>query len=520
LILVEFYSQFSPHLDFTTMMKILGFFTTTVFAEKQNIVELAESVADLSTLVAAVVAADLVDVLISPGPFTVFAPANVGFEALPQGTLDSLMKPENKNQLVEILTYHVLPEKVLSKHLTNFQSVNTVSGKIVNIYRNGVEGVRLVAPDSSDAKFVMVADNLATNGVVHIIDGVLIPPQDSHSAGGVRSALTGNWTQLSNGPWHKSEGLMVSSVGDRMILTGGRSHLGTVFQGGEDYYWTTDGINWTHGPEDTKWGKRAYHIMIGPNEDGCIFLMGGQTFNHFYNDVWRSCDAGDTWDEIVPDGEAPWGARAGLGGTMHNGKLFIAGGCFDKVDFDPGFFREFYGDVWSSEDGKTWTLETESPGWIGRSGGRLVSFQGKLFMVAGEIGFTDNTQLADVWSSSDDGKTWDLVTEHPAYTPRSGHGVVTYGGYMILIAGWPQLSDMWYTTDGADWKLTTGLPWNCDSMHCGKYDFWPVVHKNKLYLFGGSGTESTFGKLYKETWSLDLPMLASGWSTPASDVLV
>merc|ERR1712194_107446 len=76
-----------------------------------NIVELAESVADLSTLVAAVVAGDLADTLSSPGTFTVFAPTNEAFAALPDGTLDSLMKPENKGQLVDILTYHMLPVK-------------------------------------------------------------------------------------------------------------------------------------------------------------------------------------------------------------------------------------------------------------------------------------------------------------------------------------------------------------------------------------------------------------------------
>merc|ERR1712032_1451170 len=80
----------------------------------QNIVELAQSVESLSTLVAAVVAGDLVDTLSSPGPFTVFAPTNDAFATLPAATLDSLMKPENKAQLVDILTYHVLPVQALS----------------------------------------------------------------------------------------------------------------------------------------------------------------------------------------------------------------------------------------------------------------------------------------------------------------------------------------------------------------------------------------------------------------------
>merc|ERR1712178_558053 len=98
-----------------------------------GIVELAQSVDDLSTLVSAVVAGDLADTLSSPGPFTVFAPTNEGFASLPEGTLDTLMKPENKAQLVDILTYHVLPEQVMSKDLHFFQRVATVEGKNLHI---------------------------------------------------------------------------------------------------------------------------------------------------------------------------------------------------------------------------------------------------------------------------------------------------------------------------------------------------------------------------------------------------
>merc|ERR1711904_418048 len=95
-------------------------------ADKPNIVELAQSVDDLSTLVTAVVAADLADTLSSPGPFTVFAPTNEAFGALPDGTVDSLLKPENKAQLSDILTFHVLPAQVLSTDLKMYQRVATV----------------------------------------------------------------------------------------------------------------------------------------------------------------------------------------------------------------------------------------------------------------------------------------------------------------------------------------------------------------------------------------------------------
>lgn len=159
------------------MLKVLGVsaLASAVAEPSQNIVELAESVPSLSTLVSAVVAGDLVDTLTSPGPFTVFAPTNDGFKALPAGTVDSLMKPENKAELVDILTYHVLPEQVLSTDLKRFQRVKTVEGSNVHIYKNRHGRVH-VTPDGKDFKKVVGADNLATNGVAHIIDGVLLPP--------------------------------------------------------------------------------------------------------------------------------------------------------------------------------------------------------------------------------------------------------------------------------------------------------------------------------------------------------
>jgi len=134
----------------------------------KNIVELAESVDSLSTLVAAVVAGDLVATLSSPGPFTVFAPTNDAFNALPAGTLDSLMKPENKATLVDILTYHVVGAAALSTDLSDGQMIGTVEGKSVTVHIG--DGIKI-----NDATVVM-ADVMATNGVVHVVDGVLLPP--------------------------------------------------------------------------------------------------------------------------------------------------------------------------------------------------------------------------------------------------------------------------------------------------------------------------------------------------------
>jgi len=134
-----------------------------------TIVDVAASNPDFSTLVTALKAADLVTALQGKGPFTVFAPTNAAFAALPAGTLDSLLKPENKAKLVSILTYHVIPAKIMSKALVGkkLTSPATLQGGTLAI--DGTMGVKV-----NDAT-VTTADIKASNGVIHVIDKVLLP---------------------------------------------------------------------------------------------------------------------------------------------------------------------------------------------------------------------------------------------------------------------------------------------------------------------------------------------------------
>jgi len=136
--------------------------------QPKNIVQLAMANEELSTLVAAVKAAGLVNTLSGKGPFTVFAPTNAAFEALPEGTLEALLKPENKDQLTAILTYHVVPAKVMSSDLSNGQTAATVQGENVTV--NLTDGVKISGAN------VVAADVDASNGVVHVIDQVILPP--------------------------------------------------------------------------------------------------------------------------------------------------------------------------------------------------------------------------------------------------------------------------------------------------------------------------------------------------------
>jgi len=133
----------------------------------KDIVDIAAGNEAFSTLVAAVTAADLVDTLKGEGPFTVFAPTNDAFAALPAGTVEELLKPENKDQLTAVLTYHVVPGKVMSSDLSDGMMAETVQGGEVTI---GTEGGVTV-----DGANVVQADIEASNGVIHVIDGVILP---------------------------------------------------------------------------------------------------------------------------------------------------------------------------------------------------------------------------------------------------------------------------------------------------------------------------------------------------------
>jgi uncharacterized surface protein with fasciclin (FAS1) repeats len=142
-------------------------------APSQTVVDLAIATPQLSTLVTAVQAAGLVETLSGEGPFTVLAPTNDAFAALPEGTLDTLLLPENVADLQDVLTYHVIGANVLSSDLTDGQVVETVNGGSLTVEISDA-GVFFVDANGGRAQ-VTTADVVASNGVVHIIDAVLLP---------------------------------------------------------------------------------------------------------------------------------------------------------------------------------------------------------------------------------------------------------------------------------------------------------------------------------------------------------
>ena len=147
----------------------------------KNIVENAVNSKDHTTLVAAVKAAGLVDTLASPGPFTVFAPTNEAFAKLPKGTVDTLLKPENKDKLTAVLTYHVVPGHLTAQDLADKVDqmggkamLKTVQGEELTIERRGRSHLT-ITDAKGDVAQITIADVLQSNGVIHVINKVLIP---------------------------------------------------------------------------------------------------------------------------------------------------------------------------------------------------------------------------------------------------------------------------------------------------------------------------------------------------------
>ena len=138
-------------------------------ARAADIVDTAVAAGQFQTLAAALGAADLVETLKGPGPFTVFAPTDDAFAKLPAGTIESLLLPENKDQLIAILTYHVVPGTVMASDVVRLTQADTVNGKPISVR---MDGTTVMINEAT----VIATDIAATNGVIHVIDSVILPP--------------------------------------------------------------------------------------------------------------------------------------------------------------------------------------------------------------------------------------------------------------------------------------------------------------------------------------------------------
>lgn len=156
----------------TSAIALIALGSISFADEKKDIVDTAVGAGKFETLVAAVKAAGLVDTLKGEGPFTVFAPTDEAFAKLPEGTVETLLKPENKEKLVAILTYHVVSGKVMAETAVTLDKATTVQGKDIKLE------VKDGALTLNESAKVVTADVETSNGVIHIIDAVILPPTE------------------------------------------------------------------------------------------------------------------------------------------------------------------------------------------------------------------------------------------------------------------------------------------------------------------------------------------------------
>ena len=174
-------------MSFKSVVLTLSLCLSAVSAQGQDIVDTAVGAGQFNTLVAAVKAAGLVDALKGPGPFTVFAPTDDAFAQLPEGTVETLLKEENRAQLVSILTYHVVSGKVAAKDAYGLQQAKSLNGQNLDLVVTGgqiqVDGANLIKTDIE-----------TSNGIIHVIDKVMLPatqtiPEVAQSAGTFKTLL-------------------------------------------------------------------------------------------------------------------------------------------------------------------------------------------------------------------------------------------------------------------------------------------------------------------------------------------
>jgi hypothetical protein len=289
---------------------------------------------------------------------------------------------------------------------------------------------------------------------------------------------------------------MGASFQGYIYMTGGRGTWGVGFY--NDVWRSRNGSVWEQVTGNAPWGKRAYHIMLVHND--ALFLIGGQNFGEFFHDVWKSTD-GVNWECVSKI--SPFHPRAGLAAVSFQGRLLVTAGSFQTTPVSP---RSFFGDVFASADeGATWTVLTAQAAFEACSGPRLVVMGDKLVLVAGEVGFSSADQLNQVYVSADGVEWLPASTSPPPFSNRSGHGLVVAGNSLLLIGGWPRLHDLWASNDGgASWGKQSDTAYGCTTDACGRFDFWSMVHEGSVYVFGGSGSFSTFGPpMYTEVWALD-----------------
>ena len=281
---------------------------------------------------------------------------------------------------------------------------------------------------------------------------------------------------------------------DRMWIMGG--WFDSFSEPPSDVWNSADGKTWTQVTPRSPWKHSDFPMGMAFQDQ--IFLMGGWHNGRLpdasaSNHVWATPD-GKEWQQVTP--AAGWTPRMASACAVFKGKMWILGGT-EKYYF--GDNTNLKNDVWSSEDGKTWTCETEHAGWSPRAYHQAVVMNDKLYVMGGGNYLPEYQVKNDVWCS-EDGKTWTQLTEAAPWPPRIWSSSAVYRDHLWVIGGWSNnpsrnWNDVWYSADGKTWKqFQTPTIWK------ERHEHSVYVFQDAIWLAAGHAMP-----LSNEVWKLELP---------------
>jgi hypothetical protein len=287
-----------------------------------------------------------------------------------------------------------------------------------------------------------------------------------------RRPIDATWTQAAGSAGFSGRYGFESVVfKGRLWIIGGSS---TSFDYFNDIWYSQDGVSWTRATENGGFRPRRNHQVV--EYKGQLWLIGGETgMAEYSNDVWTSKD-GVYWTQVAVT--EPFPALVNHQVTVFKGQMWIVGGHGSGSTGRS---------VWSSKDGKVWTEETHEAAFPDRDGHQLVTFQNKMWIIGGRQ--SGSELLADVWSSTD-GVNWTQVADLSVsgFEPRMLHEAAVYAGRMWVSGGYVDgkgaVNDVWYTKNGAEWKLATE-----SAEFVGRIGHQMVNFKGKLWILGGTDNQ-------------------------------
>ena len=299
-----------------------------------------------------------------------------------------------------------------------------------------------------------------------------------------------------------------------------------------------DSYQWEEINATASWDPRAGLETVHLNGD--LYLMGGRTpvdpnvvpvfgASKIWGDVWKSTDSGQSWTSILDtDTLGHWPARAYFEAVTKDQKMYVLGGQDFSVISNPNPggpplvpFSNFFNDVWSSTDGVNWSQETADAGWEGRAGLSSIVYGDDIYVFGGSKnddsavigpGGVPRVYFNDVWKSSDDGATWQEVTDEAPWEPRAGAAVVVKDEFIYMLGGEdgftcdsggsrcpPYFNDVWRTQNGEDWEpVTASADWASRPGHIA------AVVDNNIVVFGGFGLSDDPSDPFKPSNPIDM----------------